>query len=247
MGVYLDENIEIVENYPSIYIKNLDLIVISDLQLGEELYLAEKRGIFIPQRQLEEMKNDVKGIYEKTKAKRLLINGDLKHEFGEASKQEWREVIDFVENARKYFKEIIVVRGNHDNYLLNIASKIGLEINFPYYKEKEFLFTHGHLKIKLKKDVKYLIIGHEQPAIVLREKYRKIKVPCLIFGKYKNIKLICLPAFSPLSSGTEINIVSKEELLSPILKDSDIDEFEVYGIDKEAGIIKFPALKFLRF
>ena len=36
-----------VDGFRAIYIKNLDAVVISDLQLGEEMYLAEERGIFI--------------------------------------------------------------------------------------------------------------------------------------------------------------------------------------------------------
>lgn len=241
----IDENVELVENHRAIFIKNLNLIAISDLQLGEELYLAEERGIFLPQRQLTEMKEELKEISKKTRAKRLLINGDIKHEFGEASRQEWREVFEFINLAKKLFKEIILVRGNHDNYLLNIISKLNLKLNFPSYFEKGFMFTHGHLKIKIDENVKYLIIGHEQPAIILREKFVKIKIPCLLYGNYnKNVKLIVLPAFSTLSSGTEINLVDKSNFLTPYLKEVDLSEFEVYAIDKEK-ILKFPKLKIL--
>jgi metallophosphoesterase superfamily enzyme len=57
-------------------------------------------------------------------------------------------------------------------------------------------------------------------------------------------RIICLPAFSYLSSGTEVNAVDKEDLLSPILKeDVEIDELEVVGIDKEVGALKFGKIK----
>jgi len=185
---------------------------------------------------------------KKLKAKRILINGDIKHEFGEASRQEWREVIELVEFLRKKTKEIIVVRGNHDNYLLNIASKINLQVFDPFYLEKGYLFTHGHKKISYPKDFHTLIIGHEEPAIILKEGFDRIKLPALLYGKMKNGKrIICLPAFSYLSSGTEVNVVDKEDLLSPILKeDVDIDELEVIGIDKEVGALKFGKLKNIR-
>ncbi|MEM5811522.1 MAG: metallophosphoesterase [Candidatus Aenigmatarchaeota archaeon] len=239
----LNEEIEIV--YKSIFIKTLNAIVISDLQIGEELYLLKERGIAIPQFQLKEMKETIKKIASYSKAKKLIINGDLKHEFGEASEQEWREVIDFINFSKKLFEEIIVVRGNHDNYLLNIISKLPVKFYQPYFKEKYFLFTHGHLKIKVEKE-KYLIIGHEEPCLSLKEKFTKVKFPCLLFGNYnKKTKIICLPAFSPISSGTEINIVEKDELLSPLLKESDFYNLEVYVIEKDAGIVKFPKLKFL--
>ena len=241
----LFEDVEIINGHRAIYIQDLDLVVISDLQLGEELYLAEEKGIFVPQVQLKEIKKGLNDIFKKVKAKRILINGDLKHEFGEASRQEWREVIDFVEFLRKKVKEIIVVRGNHDNYLLNIASKINLQVFDPFYLEKGYLFTHGHKKISYPKEFHTLIIGHEEPAIILKEGFDKIKLPALLYGKMKNGKrIICLPAFSYLSSGTEVNAVDKEDLLSPILKeDVEIDDLEVIGIDKEVGSLKFGKIK----
>jgi putative SbcD/Mre11-related phosphoesterase len=241
------DGIEIINGFKAIYIKDLDLIVVSDLQLGEELYLAEEKGIFVPQIQLKEIKNDLQIIFKKFKA-RILINGDIKHEFGEASKQEWREVIELVEFIRKKTKEIIVVRGNHDNYLLNIASKIDLQVFDPFYLEKGYLFTHGHKKISYPKNFHTLIIGHEEPAIILKEGFDRIKLHALLYGKMKNGKrIICLPAFSYLSSGTEVNVVDKGDLLSPILKeDVNVDELEVVGIDKEAGALKFGKLKNIR-
>ncbi|MCS7123749.1 MAG: metallophosphoesterase [Candidatus Aenigmarchaeota archaeon] len=240
----LDKNIEIV--YKSIFIKSLNAIVISDLQIGEELYLLKEMGLAIPQFQLKEMKNWLEKIAEYSKAKRLIINGDLKHEFGEASEQEWREVTDFINFSKKFFEEIIIVRGNHDNYLLNIVSKLPVKLYQPYYKEKNFLFSHGHLKIDVNKETKYLVIGHEEPSITVREKITKIKLPCLLFGNYnKKTKIICLPAFSPISSGSEVNLKKVDELLSPLLKESDFYNLEVYIIEKDIGIIKFPKLKFL--
>jgi putative SbcD/Mre11-related phosphoesterase len=239
------EDVEIINGHKAIYIQDLDLVVISDLQLGEELYLAEEKGIFVPQVQLKEIKKELNDIFKKVKAKRILINGDLKHEFGEASRQEWREVIDFVEFLRKKVNEIIVVRGNHDNYLLNIASKINLQVFDPLYLEKGYLFTHGHKKISYPRNFHTLIIGHEEPAIILKEGFDRIKLPALLYGKMKNGKrIICLPAFSSLSSGTEVNVVDKEDLLSPILKeDVEIDNLEVIGIDKEVGALKFGKIK----
>ncbi|MGC8993569.1 MAG: metallophosphoesterase, partial [Candidatus Aenigmatarchaeota archaeon] len=184
------KGIEIINGFPAIYIKSLDLIVISDLQIGEELYLAEEKGIYVPQVQLKEMKKNLSKIFRITKARRILINGDYKHEFGEASKQEWREVIELTSFLKKKVKEIILVRGNHDNYLLTITSKIGLNVYDPFYLEKGFLFTHGHKKIEYPKNFHTLIIGHEEPAIVLKEGFDRIKVPVLLYGKMKNGKNI---------------------------------------------------------
>lgn len=239
--------IKIINSYPAIYLEKLSLIAISDLQLGEELYLAEQ-GVFVPQVQLKEILKELKEIFKKVKPKGLIINGDLKHEFGEASSQEWREVKKLVDFLKKKVKKIILVRGNHDNYLLTIASKLGLKVFDPFYLIDEILFTHGHKLIEFPKEAKIVVIGHEQPAILLAHGYDRVKIPCFLYGKLKDgRKLICLPAFSPLASGVAINTIEKEELLSPILKEkADFENLIPIGIDKEVGILKFPKLKSLK-
>jgi putative SbcD/Mre11-related phosphoesterase len=240
--------IKTVDGYPVIFIENLNSLVISDLHLGYELALAEQ-GVFVPQTQLKELLKDLREIFRKVKAENIIINGDVKHEFGEASQQEWREVKELVEYLRKKVEKIILIRGNHDNYLLNIASKIGIQVFDPYYLAKGYCFLHGHKKVKLPKDFHTLIIGHETPSLVLRRGYDKVKVPCLLYGKTKDKKnFICLPAISSWASGTEINLASKEELLSPILKEEvDFKNLIPVALEKEVGALKFPKLSKLDF
>ncbi|MBU5682699.1 MAG: metallophosphoesterase [Candidatus Aenigmarchaeota archaeon] len=241
----IEENIEIIDGYPALYLKDIDLLVISDLQIGFEIHLAQK-GILIPQFQFEEILNDIKKIKAISRAKRILINGDLKHEFKEVTKQEWRETIEFLNFCKENFKEVIIVRGNHDNYLLNILKEFEITFYDPYYLEKDYCFLHGHKKIEIP-NCKYLIIGHEQPAIVLRNEFEKVKLKTFLFGKYKDIKLIVLPSFSSISFGSEINNYLAKDFLSPYLKESEIDDFEVYAIDKTVGTLKLGKLKNLRY
>jgi len=241
------EGIETIDGFPAIFIKELSAVAIADLHLGYELALSEQ-GVFVPQTQLKEILKDLKEIFKKVRAEELIIVGDIKHEFGEASKQEWREVFELVNFLNKEKKKIILVRGNHDNYLLNIISKLGIELHDPYYLVKKICFIHGHKKVKLP-SFETLIIAHEHPSLVLRIGYDKIKVPCLLFGKTKNGKnFICLPAVSSWASGTEINLVSKEELLSPILKEEvKFEDLIPIALEKEVGALKFKKIKELQF
>jgi hypothetical protein len=236
------KGIKTANGFPAIFIEKLNALVIADVHLGYELALAQQ-GIFVPQVQLEEILKDLKKIFERVKAKCLIIVGDVKHEFGEASAQEWREVYRLIEFLRKKVEKIILVRGNHDNYLLNIINKLGIELYDPYYLAEGICFIHGHKKVKLPK-FKTLIIAHEHPSLVLRKGYDKIKVPCLLYGKINEKKhFICLPAISSWTSGTNINLVSRGELLSPILKEIDFENLVPIALDKEAGALKFPRLK----
>lgn len=240
--------IETINGFPALYFRKLDLVAISDLQLGEEMYLAEEKGIFVPQIQLKEEKDLIRKICKKVKARKILINGDFKHEFGEASKQEWREVIEFLNILKEKFKEIIIVRGNHDNYLINIVKKMGFEIYDPFYEESGYLFTHGHKEIEIPKDIHTIIIGHEEPSILIKRGFDKVKFKVILFGKAKDGKnFICLPAFSYLSSGTDINLIEEEEILSPILKNRvNLEELEVIALDEEVGEIYLGKVKNLK-
>ena len=240
------KGIRTINGFPGVFIESLDALAIADLHLGYELALAEQ-GIFVPETQLKEILKDLKQLFRKVKPKNLIIVGDLKHEFGEASSQEWREVFKLVEFLKKKVEEIILIRGNHDNYLLNIISKLGIELFDPYYLEKGICFLHGHKKAKLP-EYETLIIAHEHPSLVLKRGYDRVKLPCFLYGKTKNKKnFICLPAFSTWASGSSINLIPKEEILSPVLKELvDIDELIPIAVEKEIGTLKFPKIKKLR-
>ena len=238
------KGIETVDGFPAVFLEGLKAVAIADLHLGYELALAEQ-GIFVPQTQLKEIKKDLNEIFKLVKAEKLIIVGDLKHEFGEASKQEWREVKDLINFLWKKVKRIVLVRGNHDNYLLTIISKLGIDLFDPYYLEKGVCFTHGHKKIEIPKEAKTLIIAHEHPSLVLKEGFDRVKVPCLLFGKTKSdLNFICLPAFSSWASGTDVNLVSKEDLLSPILREEvEFEDLIPIGLEKGLEPLKFPRLK----
>ncbi len=239
------KDFEIVKGYPAIYFKELDLIAISDLQIGYESHLAEK-GIFVPQIQTRQLIKNLREISFLKNAKRLLINGDLKHEFSRPTLQEIREIKEFLEFAKNIFKEIIIVKGNHDNYILNILEEMEFPVYDPYYEEKGYCFFHGDKEIDLP-ECKYLIIGHEQPMILLKHGFDKVKVKALLIGEYNRKTLIVLPAFSTIASGSEINVLNKDELLSPILKKCNLDNFDVYAIEERFDTFYLGKLKDLRY
>ena len=81
-----------MEITPRIYITDLALyfnftLVIADVHIGYEEVL-NKRGILVPRTQLEEMEKRLGKIFEKLKNRkieRIIVNGDLKHEFSTIS------------------------------------------------------------------------------------------------------------------------------------------------------------------
>src|SRR3989344_417556 len=206
-----------------LYLKDYGILAISDTQIGYEESL-NKQGIMLPRFQHKDLMKRVKKLVEICRPGKIIINGDLKHEFGRVSGTEWRytlELIDFLGEKA----ELVLVRGNHDKTLGPIAEKKNLEI-VDYYVVGDIYFCHGH-EIPENSDfkkAKAVIIGHEHPAIGLRENGRVERFKCFLRGKHKKKTLLVLPSFNLLTEGTD---VLSEKLLSPFLKQN-IKDFEVF-------------------
>src|SRR3989344_4151875 len=120
----------------ALFLKKERLLIISDVHIGYEEELNEK-GILIPRFHQKDILNKIEEILKKTKPKKIIINGDLKHEFGTISETEWRNTFQFLDLINKYCKEIILIKGNHDTILEPIARKRNLSIK-DYYKINDY-------------------------------------------------------------------------------------------------------------
>jgi len=225
-------NIEIVDL--GLYLKKERVLIVSDFHLGYERMLEEK-GMLIPKFQLKDVLERLGKILERVKVKKIVINGDLKHEHGKILEQEWRDVLKLFDFLLG-FGEVVVVKGNHDLLLGPIAGKRGVSM-VKEYKIGEVLVAHGDEVVR--KDSKVLVIGHEHPAIVLEEKGKKEKYKCWLMGKWKRKKLIVMPSFNLMVEGTD---VLKGRLLSPYLED--VSKFEVYAVG-EKEVLRFGKVKSL--
>ncbi|MBI2541708.1 metallophosphoesterase [Candidatus Woesearchaeota archaeon] len=220
-----------------------EVLVIADVHIGYEEAL-NKRGILVPRLQFEDIINRMGGIFNKLKYKkigRIVVNGDLKHEFGTISEQEWRNTLKFLDLLAKHCSEIVLTKGNHDAILGPIAGKRNVKI-MDYLIVNGTLIVHGN-KIpdaKALKGIKNIIIGHEHPAISLKDGPRVEQFKCFLKGKYKGKNLIVQPSFNTIVEGTDI---LKDKILSPFLKQS-LDNFEVYVVeDKVYGFGKLKGLR----
>jgi len=219
----------------SLLLKRQKTLVIADLHMGYEEAL-NKQGVLVPRMQFKEMFSELKALLEKTKPRIIIINGDLKHEFGEISRQEWNETGEILDLLLKYGK-IILVKGNHDTLLGPIAAKKELKA-VNYFILGDICFLHGDKVIDNKGTAKCktLIIGHEHPSISLHEGMKTEKYKCFLLGNWKQKKLIIMPSFLPIIEGSDIR---QGKLLSPYLKN--IQNFEVFVVGDKA--YKFGKLK----
>jgi putative SbcD/Mre11-related phosphoesterase len=221
--------IDIVVGTPFIYLEESSTLIMADLHLGFEE--AASRGlhyslrktsgyyaIFLPRVQLKRALEMLKRVLEGIKVKRVVINGDLKHAFDRLLKQEREETIELVKFLRERgVEEILVIRGNHDNFIKPVLRK--LDVGFvnslsTIVEGRRLLVTHGHEEVDISgHDV--VIIGHEHPSLRCFEVYR---LPCFLkipLGEERI--LIVMPATGPYHPGVLVN-PNPEEYLSPLIR-----------------------------
>ncbi|MDD5133444.1 MAG: metallophosphoesterase [Candidatus Nanoarchaeia archaeon] len=217
-----------------LYLEKEKMLILSDLHIGLEEAM-NKQGILLPRFQFQELVKRIEKVFKELEIKKIIVNGDLKHEFGTISSQEWSQTLKII-NILSTKAELILVKGNHDTILGPIAEKKDIKV-LEYYKVNDIYICHGHKIPENKdfKDSKLVIIGHEHPAVSFKERPTE-KFKCFLVGKYKNKTLIVQPSLNLISEGTN---VTKEKLLSPFLKN--LKDFKVYVFEKE--LYKFGKLK----
>ncbi|RDD54010.1 MAG: phosphoesterase [Candidatus Korarchaeota archaeon NZ13-K] len=211
-------------------------LVVADLHLGYEDALRE-RGVELPYEQYSWVKREIVSYVEGRGPDVVVLGGDVKHEFSGALSQEWREVLDLISTLKGLGVKIEVVRGNHDNFLIPILRREGIDVRDPCLKLGDLLVIHGHIEPMIPEDIELIVMGHEHPAITLRDEIgasQKFKV--FLDGEYMGARLLVIPAISPLAPGTDLLSVSRRDLLSPILRKVDLDEFRVIVADKDVGV-----------
>ncbi|AIF69756.1 hypothetical protein PAP_06805 [Palaeococcus pacificus DY20341] len=186
-------------------------LIIADLHLGYEEALV-REGNYIP-KAFQEILDDLNSLLMKEKPKRLIINGDLKHSFV-PFKREKLELKTFFEEVSPLVKEIVVVKGNHD-VGIGWIRELGIEI-MDHLELRGWTVVHGDKLV----DGERFIIGHEHPAVRLRDEVGAlIKVPVFLV----DAKLIVLPAFTPWAYGNDVS----REIISPFLKKFDTKRAKV--------------------
>ncbi len=219
----IHDDIEIID----LGLKYKDVFILSDLHLGYE-EAKMKEGLLLPRFQFKDIYERLEKIFAKIKVKKIIITGDLKHEFGIISEQEWRDIRKILSFLQEH-GEVIVLKGNHDVNLSPIANKVDFKI-LERYDVDDITILHGD---RIEEDLNDLIIiGHEHPSISFQGRPDKYK--CFLKGKYKKHVLIVLPSFNPLIEGSDI---TKEKTLSPYLED--IKNFEIYIVEDKV----YPKLK----
>ncbi len=241
--IHVEEGLYIADPWPATYLKDYDALVLADLHLGIEGVLAEE-GVYLPRRISKLTLDLVINAIEDVKPTRIILLGDVKHSFSLLKVSEWVELKNLFRFLHERGYKVDVVRGNHDNYLGVLLSKF----NIPFHEKKldlpPFTLIHGHLDYNIDSLHKYTLMGHEHPSIALKDESGiSHKFKAFLYGEISpKKKLMVLPATCELASGSTVNLMSKDEFLSPILKSVNLDNFTPYLIIPGKFVQKFPVI-----
>lgn len=229
-----------VDSLPTLYHGEIDALVVSDLHLGLEASMT-RMGSYVPEFQLDQLKEELVEAKNETGASRLIVNGDLKNEY-RTSWSERDEVEEFLEFAKDEFSEVVLVKGNHDTMIEDVIEESGLEL-VDYHLEEDILFVHGHEELP-EEEYDTIVIGHEHPALALKDDVGvKEKVDCFLYGEIDGKNIVVMPAYAHVSEGTRVNQVPRRELLSPVLREHGVKHLKAVAVSREAGLFKFPELE----
>ncbi|MEK6837508.1 MAG: metallophosphoesterase [Nanoarchaeota archaeon] len=226
----------------ALYLRKENILVIGDVHLGYEESMS-KRGVFMPRFQFKDTIDRLGKIFsllrqqrKKSRAEKgeklgaVVVNGDLKHDFGSISGQEWRDILKFLDFILQYADDVILVKGNHDIKLAPIARKRGIVIVENIAINDKFI-CHGH-EVPSSSEFtrsKIVIVGNEHPAVSLREEARCELYKCFILGKWKGKRMIVMPSFNQITIGTDI---LKKKFISPFMQ-QDLSRFDVFVVGDE--------------
>jgi putative SbcD/Mre11-related phosphoesterase len=228
----------------TLFFPDKGILAIGDLHLGFE-YQLQQSGVLVPERQVKEIMEELKEIFNEIKEKNFKLNkivflGDIKHSFSYQWKEKnyFNEIISFLKDYVKE-EDIILIKGNHDTIDYSFSDKLqDYYIEKDVYIGKDIAFTHGHKLFSevFEKNVKTIVIGHLHPSIILSDNQdiKSEKYKCFLIGKFKGKEMIILPSFLATIEGTTINSMDYEyENYFSIIPKRTLMNFEVYIVGEK--------------
>lgn len=217
----------------ALYLVKENILIVGDVHLGYEEAMR-RQGVFLPRFQFKDTIAHLEKIFsllhpqlKGRKLEAVVINGDLKHEFGVITDQEWREILKLIDFLLGHSAQVVIVKGNHDVKLAPIARKRGIVVVEDIAINSKFV-SHGHEvpgSSGFEKS-RIVIVGDEHPAVSLRDGARSELYKCFLLGRWKDKKLVVMPSFNQVTIGTDI---LKEKFISPFMR-QDLSKFDVFAV-----------------
>lgn len=232
----------------TVFFPKQEILIIGDLHLGYEEML-KSRGVIIPFNQVQIVKEELVQVFEDIEyngeeLKKVVLLGDIKHHFSfqTGEKFEVRKIMDFL---KKYVQEenIILIKGNHEKFELDKRKHHDYYLEDLNDRGEKIAFIHGDRSFPelFDKKVKYLVMGHLHPAVLLEDEQgiKKEKYKCHLIGRFKGKKTFVLPSFFPFIEGSEIEDMDYEGKTPPIIPLIKLRNFNVHIVGEGTSVYGF--------
>lgn len=203
----------------ALYINGLSMLVVSDLHLGKSGHF-QQMGAAIPSEIHANDLSNLRKLLIYTKAKTLLINGDLFHAGITRDVPLFRNWVHQIKQEIT-LEKVILVKGNHDKYSEAFYHDLGFSSVVDFYFSAEYLFVHEpeHLTAffcgEAAEFYKTAIFGHVHAGVALSGKGRqKIRKAAFVIEKKTADKTaIYLPAFGTLTGIKAFPIIPNNQII----------------------------------
>jgi len=236
-GYRLAEGIEIFEGGAALFTDE-NVLVVADMHLGYEAAL-EYEGLSIPRVQTKKIERYMVDVIGSVGPRKVIVAGDLKHNFSRNLVQEWKDVSRFVE-VLSGLAPLEVVKGNHDNFLGVILKEREITLR-KTIQIGDTTVVHGHELVDVSQQI---VMGHLHPSIRLTDSVgASLKDQCFLYNERKRV--LILPALSLVSPGTDVVGQMSSDKMSPLLADAGLSDFVPIAFSGEEAL-KFPTVGELR-
>ncbi|MCX8184175.1 MAG: metallophosphoesterase [Sulfolobales archaeon] len=239
--------LETVGELPAVYMRTHRILILADTHIGFEEEISSKGG-YIPRFQLKNTLRILEEAFSSVSVDRVIFAGDIKHLFNTLGRLEKLELAELLTYVKKHVEDVVVVRGNHDNFLPAMRKRFDFEI-VDSFLLPPFIVVHGHKQLGEElssQSWSYLIMGHEHPSIALRDTIGFIgKFSCFLVGNMLNYgkKVVVLPAVGIYQTGSKVTL-TRDTYLSPIMREYvDIETLKPVVVTSDIGVLEFPALR----
>lgn len=240
----IDQTVWLIDT--GLYRPDQHTLALADLHLGYEEAMRQA-GVMLPETRFDDLLGRLDGVFcaldvsSKTPLNELILNGDVRHTFGPLNAAEWRELNAFFQEVSPFCKRIVVVEGNHDPTLTAFANRFSKVQTVSQWQQEGWLYTHGDRVPELSSGVTTIVIGHEHPALSLKDPVtgRRERYKTFLQGHFAERALWVLPSCNALLQGTDL---AKEGVLSPLLAEGVWQSCLAYARDDQGRIYPFGPL-----
>lgn len=215
--------------------------IISDLHIGysdviDSMTIEDERNEII---------DSLQSVYRNHMIDKLVIAGDVFHEFGSPSRSARDLLRSIQEMTSNHRVEFVAIRGNHDKqalsnsrYLIDFKESYQFEVS-TNEGSCSIGVAHGDKEPQFKSDL--YIIGHLHPSV----RIEGVSWPVYLYAQsiYEGSDLLVLPAFSSYKDGVIISKNTRTSIDFPMVSPPKFKQFYPIVYDFSDDSVKiFPQL-----